>query len=230
MNISEIMSTDLVTVEPETSFKDVVQQMVRAEVSSLPVIDTTGRLAGLITEADLISKEAYAGRRRRALAVLGDVVAGHDTRWLDKAVGTVARDVMTTNVETCHPTDDVRVVARRMLEHGIKRLPVVEDGRLVGVVSRRDVLSMFDRPDDAIASEVQSLLRNPLYMPDDQHVRFSVSEGTVTLTGDVRYAWDEPIVVAAVREVAGVLDVVSELRHRERNPRVSTQPWMFGAR
>jgi osmotically-inducible protein OsmY len=67
-------------------------------------------------------------------------------------------------------------------------------------------------------------------MPEDHHVNFSVHQGAVTLTGDVRYQWDEPIVVGMVRNVAGVIDVVSHLHHRQRNPSSSPQPKMFGAR
>ena len=141
-----------------------------------------------------------------------------------------ASEVMTTEVITCGPDDDVRAVARRMLEQRVKRLPVVEAGRLVGMVSRQDILSMFDRPDEDIVSEVRQMLRKNTNMPDEAHIRFSVDAGIVTLTGDVRYVWDEPIVVSMVRGIDGVIDVVSRLHHRERNPRTSTAPWVFGGR
>jgi CBS domain-containing protein len=230
MKVADIMTTDVVSVAPDTPFKEVVERLVRAGVSSLPVVDTQGKLIGLITEADLISKEAYDGHRHRALALLADVLAARDHHWLAKAAGSVAADMMTKKVTVCGSGDDVRSVARRMLERGVKRMPVVEAGALVGMVSRHDVLKMFDRPDDAIADDLRHVLSDHVNMPEDAHVRFAVDQGVVTLTGEVRYGWDEAIVVSLVRAVAGVLEVVSHLHHREPNPRPSTQPWMFGAR
>lgn len=225
-----MMTSDLVTVSANTPFKEVVELLVRSEVSALPVVDAAGRLVGLITEADLISKEAYGTRRRRALALLADVVSVRDHRWVAKAGGSVASDIMTKSVVVCRPAEDARTVARRMLEQDVKRMPVVDNERLVGIVSRHDILKMFDRPDVTIAADVKRVLTDDLTMPEDHHVRFSVDRGVVTLTGDVRYGWDEPIVLSMVRDLPGVLEVVSHLHHRERNPPVPSQPPLFGAR
>ena len=230
MKISEIMTTEIVLARPETPFKDLIDRLVRSEVSSLPVVDARGKLVGLVTEADVISKEAYGTRRHRALALLSDVLSGRDHRWVTKAGGLVAADVMTRNVVVCSPADDVRSVARRMLKHGVKRMPVVEDGSLAGIVSRHDILAMFDRPDDVIMSDVERALASDRNMPDDHHVRCCVDDGVVTLTGDVRFDWDEAIVVSIVRDVPGVIDVIGHLHHRERNPRPPAQTWMFDPR
>lgn len=75
MKVGDIMATDVVSVAPDTPFKEVVDRLLRAGVSSLPVVDAEGKLIGLITEADLISKEAYDGHRRRAVALLADALA-----------------------------------------------------------------------------------------------------------------------------------------------------------
>ncbi len=230
MKIRKIMTTEVVSVGPEMPFKDVIERLVRSEVSGLPVVDASGKLVGLVTEADVISKEAYGSRRHRALAPFSDVLSGRDHRWVTKAAGLVAADVMTKDVIVCSPNEDVRLVARRMLERGVKRMPVVEGGSLAGIISRHDILAILDRPDEDITIEVERAMTNDLNIPDDHHVRFSVGDGIVTLTGDVRYSWDEPVVVSIVRNVPGVIDVISHIRHRERNPRPSSGVWTLGPR
>ena len=229
MNVGEIMTRNVMSVGPDTPFKDVVERLVRSEVSSLPVVDTAGALVGLISEADLIPKEAYGASSDRTMGLLADILSMRQHRWVTKAAGSVAADVMTRNVTVCRPDEDVSTVARRMLEGGIKRLPVVEAGVLVGVVSRRDVLAIFDRPDDVIAGDVGRLLADQVNMPDDHRVRFLVDHGVVTLTGDVRYHSDEPIVVSLVRQVPGVIDVRNQLVARQPNPHRPMEPWMFGS-
>jgi CBS domain-containing protein len=220
MKVREVMTRDVVSVTPGTPFKEVVEALVRANVSGLPVVGGDGRLVGLITEADLITKPAYGGRRRRALALLADVVSARDHRWATKALGSVAGDLMTHNLAVCKAGDDIRAVARRMLDAGVKRMPVVDHGgSLVGIVSRQDILRAFDRPDAAIVADLDALLSDVLRMPDDHHVTATVRHGVVTLKGDVRNPWDADLVVEVVNGVPGVVDVVTHLRHREPNPR-----------
>lgn len=229
MKVSDVMTTDVVSVTPDTPFKEVVERLVRSDVSGLPVVEQSGEVVGIVTEADVVSKEAYGGHRHRALALLVDVLSGREHHWVTKAAGSVAADVMTANPVVCEPDEDVRVVARRMLERGIKRIPVVRNGALVGMVSRQDILGMFARPDDAITADVTHVLASHPNRPDDCHVHSAIEGGVVTLTGDVRYAWDGPIVVSLVRDVPGVIDVISRLHNREPNPS-SASPWMFGVR
>ncbi len=230
MKVSDVMTTDVVSVTPGTTFKELVELLVGSDVSGLPVVEASGRLVGIVTEADVVSKEAYGGHRRRALAVLADLLSAREHHWVTKAAGSVASDVMTTNLVVCSPDEGVRVAARRMLERGVKRIPVVEGGSLVGIVSRQDILGTFARPDAAIAVDVAEVLASDPNRPDDYHVRSSVDGGVVTLTGDVRYAWDAPIVVAMVRDVPGVIDVINQLHNREPNPPSSAAPWGFGVR
>jgi CBS domain-containing protein len=218
MLVKDVMTPDVVSVAPDTPYKDVVETLVRAGVSCVPVIDDSERLLGIVTEADLVSKEAYVGRRRRALGLLADVVSGRAHHWATKAKGLVATEIMSRDVVTCEPRENIRVAARRMLERRVKRLPVVHHGALVGVVSRQDILRTLDRPDEEIAGAVEARLSSPLDMPDDHHVRFSVDHGVVTLSGDVRYGWDKQVVVSVVRDVEGVIEVVDHLHNREPDP------------
>jgi CBS domain-containing protein len=227
MKVSDVMTTNVVSVTPETPFKELVERSVECDVSGLPVVDATGTLLGIVSEADLMSKEAYGGRRHRALALLADVLSARDHHWVTKALGSAAADVMSSNPVVCHPTDDLRVVARRMLRHAVKRMPVVEGDKLVGIVSRHDLLATFARPDDAIAGDVGTLLTTHPNRPDDVHVHFTVAGGIVTLTGDVRHSWDRAILVSLGRDVQGVIEVVDQMHSREPDAPLLT-PWTFG--
>lgn len=143
VHVRDVMTTDLVTVGLEATYGEMVDRLLSHDISGLPVVDADGILLGLVTEGDLVSREAYGPDRRRPLGLVADYLRGRDPGWLRKASGTTAREIMTHVVTTAAPDDELRVAARRMLESGFKRLPVVAtDGRLVGIVSRRDVLAL----------------------------------------------------------------------------------------
>ena len=216
VKIREVMTSDVISVRPDTPYKEMIERLVEGDVSGLPVIDESGTLVGIVTEADLASKEAFGGHRRRALGLMADVLAA--PTWMHKAQGWTAADVMTKDLVVCVPDDDLRSAARRMLERRVKRMPVVEDGRVVGMISRHDLLAVLVRPDDAIAEDVVRVLATHPNRPDDFHVQPEVDGGIVTLTGDVRYPFDEPVVISLVRDVEGVIDVVSRVHSRESNP------------
>jgi CBS domain-containing protein len=220
MKIRDVMTTDVITVKPEDRFKDIVELLLVKGVSGLPVVDAAGAVVGMVTEADVVAKGAYAGRRR-ALAVLSDLLAGRDPHWTRKAAGLCAAELMNTPVRTASPDDDVRVAARAMLELRLKRLPVVDDGRLIGIVSRPDLLRAFHRSDAEIEADVRMRLANPIEVPEDHAVRFFVSDGVVTLEGTVRHESDVRVVEAMVERVQGVVGVESRLVSRERAPRLS---------
>ena len=198
-----------------------VDRLLSADISGVPVVDAGGRLLGIVTEADLVSKEAYGYRRRRALGLLADVLHGRDADWVRKGAGRTARDVMTAPVEVVAPGDDLPVAARRMLEGGHKRLPVVEGGRVVGVVSRHDLLRPFHRPDEAIAADIDDLLADPLRVPETHEATPSVADGVVALDGAVRWPSDRALLEAVVARVPGVVAVDNRLEALEAEPRIS---------
>lgn len=142
VTVGQVMTTGVLTVRPSATFHEIVALLLDYEISGLPVVDADGALIGIVSEADLISKEAYAGDEARHghLKLLRDHLHGHDTTWVHKAAARNARELMTSPVRTVSPEDDLSVAARIMLTEHVKRLPVVSDGKLVGMLARHDLL------------------------------------------------------------------------------------------
>ena len=141
MLVRDIMTTAVVTATADTSFQELVQLMLHHGVSGIPVVGGDGRPVGIVTEADLLAKEAYRSHRDRpADPLLGQT----ENTWAAKSRGLRAADLMTAPVRTVRPDDPVRLTAARMIATGVNRFPVVDgDGRLVGIVSRDDVLRIL---------------------------------------------------------------------------------------
>jgi len=214
MRVRDVMTTMVVTATPEMSFQQLVDVMLRHGVSSVPIVDSEWRPIGIVTEADLVAKEAF-GARRRLLDVAAAFAFRHENPWAEKARGLCAGAIMSAPARTVRPDDQLRLAAAQMLSFGVKRLPVVDDdGHLVGIVSRRDVLRVFHRGDDEIRLDVIRVLEDPLLVPSDNTVTASVHDGVVVLHGGVSAASHVRLVDAMVREVPGVVDVVCEMTVR----------------
>jgi CBS domain-containing protein len=214
MKVKDVVTTSLITVGPGAPFKEVAERMLDGNVSGLPVVDDQGSLLGLVTEADLVSKPAFGHRRHRSLVAVVDLLTG-DARWAAKATALTAGEMMTTAVITASPNEGIQAVAQRMLERRVKRLPVLDDGRLVGIVSRRDLLRSFHRSDTEITAELTRKLLSALYAPDDHAVTAKVENGVVTLEGTVRVDNDLPVVEGLARDIPGVVHVVNRASFRE---------------
>jgi CBS domain-containing protein len=225
MLVEDLMTREVVSVRPDTPYKDIARRLLDADVGGVPVVDADGALVGIVTEADLVAKPTTAQTRMRVRdrAARWLTPAGH--RRARKGAATTAAGVMTTDVVTCAPSDDARTAALRMVTHDVTRLPVVDAGRVVGVVSRHDFVRSFCRPDEEICDDVIERLRSDRNRPDDFHVVVAVQDGTVVLTGDVRYPTDAPVLVEMVRQIPGVVDVDCRMHHREPAPRVANPPW-----
>ena len=219
MKVRDVMSSPAITVGPDTPFAEIVDRLLENGISGVPVVSDDGRLLGVVTEADLVSKEAYGYRRPRALALFVDVLSGRDPQWLRKGAGRVARELMTNAPTTAAPDEDLAIAARRALEARHKRMPVVEDGRVVGIVSRHDLLKPFHRTDDAVAADIAALLADPLQVPETHQAKPSVVSGVVALDGTVRWPSDIRLLEAVVARVPGVVAVENRLEAQETEPR-----------
>jgi CBS-domain-containing membrane protein len=206
--VRNVMTHEVITIGEQAPFTEIVRRMAVHKVSALPVINDDGRLVGIVSEADLLHKEEYQDQE--------------DTRhWLEtrreraaraKAAGRRAVDVMSTPVVTIDPDATVAEAARRLARDRIKRLPVVNlKGRLVGIVSRADLLRLYLRDDEAIHREiVDEVLLRALWI-DPATVLVKVDDGVVTLVGHVERQSLVPVMVHLTRTVPGVVDVVEQL-------------------
>jgi CBS domain-containing protein len=219
VKVREVMSTDLEVIGPEASYKDAVTAMLHRGVSGLPVLDRQHVLVGIVTEADLIRRQGFAHQHRhRALSLLAHLLAGADPYVVRRTEGLTVADVMTQPVVTASPDDDVRTVARLMVRRGVKRVPVVEDGHVVGLVARPDLLRLFDRPDAELAASLKAALDDPLVAPERHAIAVNVRDGVVSLSGSVLHPSDIAVATAIARAVPGVIDVATSLTAREPEP------------
>jgi len=210
MRVAEVMSTELVTVAPDTPLKAAAQRMLEEGVSGLPVVDAAGTLVGIVTEADYLEREASRGPKGRHRLL--DTLFGDRGRTLTKAE--VVGDVMTKALITVEPTEPVAHAARVMVDRGVKRLPVTKDGVLVGIISRTDVLAVFARPDDEIAAEMAQLIARGLLPVAPSDVSVGVDAGTVSLEGTVETRSDAMLLADIAARLDGVIGVENNLEWR----------------
>jgi CBS-domain-containing membrane protein len=208
--VGVVMTRTVVTVNEAARFKDIVSLLARHGVSALPVLDLGGRVIGVVSEADLMLKE------ERLVPERSHLFEGRERRLEhEKMEGRTAADLMTAPAVTVHPEASVPEAARLMHLRRVKRLPVVgADGRLVGIVSRRDVIAVFLRPDPEIRDEVvQRVIRDVLWI-DPSTVRVKVRDGLVMLEGQVERRSLIAIVADLVEAVEGVVGVDVRLSFR----------------
>jgi len=203
--VQDIMTTSVLSVDRITPYKEIAALLARHHVGGVPVLKLGRHVAGIVTDADLV---AAAGRPH-------DEGSGG---WLGRRRGggqhhaLTAEQLMTSPAITTYPEAPLASVARTLTDHRIRQLPVVDsDGVLVGIVSRRDLLKVFLRPDADIARQATELLTESL--PTGQEVvKATVTDGVVTLTGLVDPADRSELrhVVRLLADIDGVVDVLDQ--------------------
>jgi len=214
MRAREIMSTPVTTVAPEASLKEIAEVMTTHGVSGVPVVDRDGRPLGIISESDFLEREEYANRTG-VFDRLAETL-GATTRWH----GRTAAELMTRSVITAGPDATGRELGHLMTRHAINRVPIVEDGRVIGIVTRADLLRTLARPDDAITAEVRWRLQHELWInPDD--LRIDTRDGIVTVAGSVETRTDAELVRRWVVSTDGVVDAdTQDLRYTMDDRRI----------
>lgn len=218
--VREVMTTDVATVGVDTPFKELAALMARRRVSALPVLATGGQLAGVVSEADLLTKQEFQeDPEARPLPWW--------RRWpaRRRTAGTTAAELMTSPAVTIGPEESVVAAARLMDRRRVKRLPVTgPDGHLAGIVSRCDLVRAFLRPDAGIRDEIIGEVFAHYLGTNPALVRVTVTEGMVTLAGEVGKKSMIPLAVRMSRSVDGVVDVASELTFAVDDTRLPPVP------
>ncbi len=203
------MTTEVVTVDRITPFKDIARLLVEHHISGVPVLITGRRVAGVVTEGDLITaRDKSAGTRRSWTGVLR-----HSTD-SDRHDRLMAEHLMSAPAVTIHPDATIGTAAESMTRHHIKRLPVVDsDGTLIGLVSRRDLLRVFLVPDAEIVRQVQELLAEVL-PAESANITVNAHGGIVTLAGLQTASVPQAPLAAAIDlawDIDGVVDVIDHV-------------------
>jgi CBS domain-containing protein len=209
MKVKAIMTRDVVSVTPQTPLKEVARLMAKHGISGLPVCNPDGSVVGVVTEGDILVKEV--GLRPGRGGPLAWLVDGSDVTKMRKALARTAGEAMTSPPVTTSPWRTVSEAARVMLDRGVNRLPVLDGTRLVGILSRADLVRAFKRSDEDIAREIdEEAIGESLWVSRDD-VRIDVRNGEVTVRGRVKARSDAGLLVAFVSTVPGVVGVRSEL-------------------
>jgi CBS domain-containing protein len=140
MNVADVMTRPVISVTPETTIADVAELMLRHRISGLPVVDAGGAVVGIVTEGDLLRRAETGTERRRARWLEFLIAPGRLARDYVSAHARRVLEVMTTDVAAVAPKDSLAEVVRLMERRHIKRVPVIEAGRLVGIVSRANLV------------------------------------------------------------------------------------------
>jgi len=203
--VQDVMTVSVVTVDRITPYKEIARRLAEHKVGGVPVLTMGRHVAGVVSEGDLLAARD------------GNPAAGR--RWpgwprRQRHHGTMAEDLMTSPAITIRPDATIAAAARLMNAHHVRFLPVVDSvGRLLGIVSRRDLLSVFLRPDAEIARQVSEIFTD-LLPGGAAGLQVAVRNGVVTLTGQIELAAEADLIAIAVRlawDVEGVVDVVDKV-------------------
>jgi CBS domain-containing protein len=210
------MTTRVVAVRRQATFKDIAALLTEYRVSAFPVLDEQDKVIGVVSEADLLSKEALVAAIGGQAARLGRIAGSpfHDD--FAKAAAVTAVDLMSKPPVVVTPDEPVTSAARLMYHGRVKRLPVVGiRGELVGIVSRADVLSVYGRPDEDIRAEIMKNVIGNEFLADPGHFDVTVRDGIVTLEGRPETAAKGRDIVSEAWHVEGVISVRDRLTYPE---------------
>jgi CBS-domain-containing membrane protein len=206
--VKDVMSTHVIAVRRSAHYKEMAAMLHRMRLSAFPVIDEDNKVIGVVSETDLLTKEALEGSVPRT-------VQGMTRQRVQSQVnGVTAADLMTKPAVTIGPDQTVTDAARLMYNRRVKRLPVVNgDGTLIGIVTRSDVLSVYSKPDPQIQSEITEDLIRGTFGCDPAKFTVTVKDGIVTVEGTPETTQVGLDIIDAARHVEGVVAVRDRLTY-----------------
>ncbi|MFJ5533714.1 CBS domain-containing protein [Streptomyces sp. NPDC093261] len=228
--VGSVMTADVIRAEYRTPFKEVARLLADRHISGLPVVDDDDKVIGVISETDLVARQSEAlgaDEPRRRFRFAGLTPGAR--RQAAKSRAFTAGQLMTAPPVTVHAEETIAEAARTMAQRRVERLPVLdEEDRLVGIVTRRDLLQVFLRSDAEIRDEVieEVLIRTLRLSP--RTIDVFVVEGVVTLTGRLVRKSETGIAVSMTRQIDGVVAVIDQLTYRfddSRLPRHERSPY-----
>jgi CBS domain-containing protein len=209
LTVKDVMTTRVVSVKRDASFRSMAPALRDYRVSAFPVLDDTGKVIGVVSEADMLAKEALDSEPQGVPGVIAGLLRRREH---EKARGTTAGDLMTSPAVTVTPDDTLDRAARLMYTRKVKRLPVVDaNGHLVGIVGRSDLLAVFDRSDEEIFKEITDDIMLDQFLVDPTALHVTVENGVVTLAGAPEVSSVGHEIVDRARHVQGVVAVRDRL-------------------
>jgi CBS domain-containing protein len=214
MTVADVMTTAVITVGEDAPLKDVARLLVEHGISGLPVVDAVGHPVGVISETDLVLKEAgtEAVEHRRFDRILGQKDDARRRR--TKAEATTAAEAMSSPPITISPQDPIGVAAREMTGRRVDRLLVIDDGRLVGIVSRADLVRAFVRSDEELIETIREEVLHRLLWLDPAAFVVGVVDGVATIEGHVEQRSTAEMIQTTVGMVPGIVDVEASVSWR----------------
>ncbi len=211
MKIAEIMTAPALTASPEMALREAASILVEKRISGLPVVDSDGCVVGVISDAQILLEEQPPQPEQRGL--FGRLFAHGDTALRKKLDVPTVGEAMSTPPITISPDAPVSSAADVMLESRVRRLPVVDaSGKLLGIVTRADLVRAFVRSDDAIAHDIHHVIE--LFSVPSAGVHVAVDAGNVALTGMVDTKMVAEAIPPLVERIPGVVSVAGDLQWR----------------
>jgi CBS-domain-containing membrane protein len=213
--VKDVMTTRVIWVHRDAPFREMAAALREHRVSAFPVLDKAGKVIGVVSEADMLTKEALDSEPEGMPGMITGMLRRKEH---EKARGITAGDLMTHPAVTVTPEDTVEHAARLMYTRKVKRLPVVDENRhLVGIVSRADLLAVFNRTDEEIRKEASDDVMLNEFLVDP---KVAVQDGIVTLFGTPPTGSVGREIVRRIRHVQGVVAVRDRLSYPPEPGRV----------
>jgi CBS domain-containing protein len=213
MIVSQLMTTDVLSASPSMSLKEVAALLAASGVSGLPVVED-GEVVGVISEADILMKERGPAEHRRF----------HRHHESPKTTATTVAEAMTAPAVTISPRRHVDEVARLMTDRKINRLPVVDHGKLVGIVTRADLVRAFTRTDSEIEHEIREDVLVRTFWLTAGELEVKVDDGAVTLRGTLDTKTLSELLPRFVQAVPGVVSVDADIAWRVDDRKEAAAP------